>query len=160
VAKAFVTITTIVILITSIFTIINSYIIPRPVYGLAAGRQAQQNTVIPPELAASTINSGKDPNTDIFNITKGYIIKPVLWNLTLPSRSCNLVINIGVKRITINLTWLQNIRLNIHIIICSHLAANDCKRCITFFTIIRVLYTMNITNVHNNVRFNWWGINE
>jgi hypothetical protein len=49
----------------------NSYIIPRPVYGLAAERLAQQNTVIPPELAASTINSGKAPNTDIFNITKG-----------------------------------------------------------------------------------------
>ena len=84
-AKALVTITTIAILVTSIFTIMNSYIIPRPVYGLTAGQRAQQNTAIPPELAASTINSGKAPSTGIFNITKGYIIKPVLWNLTLPS---------------------------------------------------------------------------
>ncbi|HZI70553.1 MAG TPA: hypothetical protein VFD60_05245, partial [Nitrososphaeraceae archaeon] len=83
--NAFVTITTIAILVTSIFTITNSYIIPKPVYGLTAGQRAQQNTAIPPELAASTINSGKTPSTGIFNITKGYIIKPVLWNLTLPS---------------------------------------------------------------------------
>ncbi|HJT47752.1 MAG TPA: hypothetical protein VJ729_06180 [Nitrososphaeraceae archaeon] len=37
-----------------------------------------------PELTA-TINSGRTPSTTNFNITKGYKIEPVLWNLTLPS---------------------------------------------------------------------------
>jgi hypothetical protein len=73
-----------IILVTSIFTIENS-LLNRPVYGIIAGQQAQQNTFIPPELAASTINSGKPPSADNFNITKGYTVKPVLWNLTLPS---------------------------------------------------------------------------
>src|SRR5690242_20190011 len=75
----------VVILTMSIFTIENSVISNRPVYAIIAGQQAQLNTFIPPELAASTINSGKPPNTDNFNIAKGYVIKPVLWNLTLPS---------------------------------------------------------------------------
>ena len=73
------------ILVVSIFTIENSIMLSRPVFGITAGQQAQQNTLIPSELAASTINSGKPPSTDNFNITKGYTIKPVLWNLTLPS---------------------------------------------------------------------------
>ena len=73
------------ILVVSIFTIENSIVLSRPVFGITAGQQAQQNTLIPSELAASTINSGKLPSTDNFNIPKGYTIKPVLWNLTLPS---------------------------------------------------------------------------
>lgn len=31
------------------------------------------------------VNSGKPPSTDNFNLSKGYIIEPVMWNLTLPS---------------------------------------------------------------------------
>jgi hypothetical protein len=31
------------------------------------------------------INSGQTPSISNFNITKGYTIEPVLWNLTLPS---------------------------------------------------------------------------
>ena len=54
----------------SIFTIENSIMLSRPVFGITAGQQAQQNTLIPSELAASTINSGKLPSTDNFNITK------------------------------------------------------------------------------------------
>jgi glucose/arabinose dehydrogenase len=37
-----------------------------------------------PELTV-TINSGRPPNVGNFNLTKGYKIEPVLWNLTLPS---------------------------------------------------------------------------
>jgi glucose/arabinose dehydrogenase len=37
-----------------------------------------------PELTV-TINSGKPPSVGNFNITKGYKMEPVLWNLTLPS---------------------------------------------------------------------------
>ena len=32
-----------------------------------------------------TINSGKQPSANNFNITKGYKIEPFIWNLTLPS---------------------------------------------------------------------------
>jgi hypothetical protein len=39
---------------------------------------------ISPELAV-TINSGNKPGTDNFNLTNGYKIEPILWNLTLPS---------------------------------------------------------------------------
>ncbi|HZA07430.1 MAG TPA: hypothetical protein VE619_06985, partial [Nitrososphaeraceae archaeon] len=76
---------TIVILIASIFAVMNPLITSRQVYALTAGQRAQQNTPIPAELFASTINSGNPPKTDNFNIPKGYTIKPVLWNLTLPS---------------------------------------------------------------------------
>jgi glucose/arabinose dehydrogenase len=77
---------TIVILVMSIFSIMHSLTVTtKPAYGIIAGKQVQQNTLIPPGLAASIINSGKPPTTDNFNITKGYTIKPVLWNLTLPS---------------------------------------------------------------------------
>ena len=34
---------------------------------------------------AVKINQGNPPKTDNFNITKGYKIEPVLWNLNLPS---------------------------------------------------------------------------
>jgi glucose/arabinose dehydrogenase len=37
-----------------------------------------------PDLTV-TINSGPAPNVSNFNITKGYKIEPVLWNLNLPS---------------------------------------------------------------------------
>jgi glucose/arabinose dehydrogenase len=70
-------------LMMSIFTTTNSLF--GTVYGITAGKRAQQDTPIPPELAASTVNSGNPPITSNFNITKGYVIKPVLWNLTLPS---------------------------------------------------------------------------
>jgi len=52
---------------------------------LLIGQQVKNPGSIPAELAASTINSGKPPGVDNFNITKGYKIEPVLWNLTLPS---------------------------------------------------------------------------
>lgn len=54
-------------------------------FAITAGQRVQPNTLIPPELATSIINSGNPPSTANFNVTKGYVIKPVLWNLTLPS---------------------------------------------------------------------------
>jgi glucose/arabinose dehydrogenase len=45
---------------------------------------SQQKLHFSSELT-TTINSGKPPSTDNFNVTKGYKIEPVLWNLTLPS---------------------------------------------------------------------------
>lgn len=42
------------------------------------------NISIPSELT-TTINEGKTPLSNNFNITKGYKIEPVLWNLTTPS---------------------------------------------------------------------------
>jgi glucose/arabinose dehydrogenase len=76
------------LLIFSIFTLtLNSSI---AIYHMAQaqlviGQQTKNPGNIPAELAASTINAGKPPSTSNFNVTKGYKIEPVLWNLTLPS---------------------------------------------------------------------------
>ena len=43
-----------------------------------------KNITLSPELTVK-INQGSPPKTDNFNITKGYKIEPILWNLTLPS---------------------------------------------------------------------------
>jgi hypothetical protein len=48
-----------------------------PVSGLQFPKSQQMDLM--------AINSGKPPNTTNFNLTKGYTIQPVLWNLTLPS---------------------------------------------------------------------------
>jgi glucose/arabinose dehydrogenase len=57
---------------------------------VSAISQDQQFTTLPQKLHFSrdltvTINSGQPPNVGNFNVTKGYKIEPVLWNLTLPS---------------------------------------------------------------------------
>jgi glucose/arabinose dehydrogenase len=46
-----------------------------------------QGGLVPPEplVPQGLINSGKKPSTDSFNLTTGYKIEPILWNLTLPS---------------------------------------------------------------------------
>ena len=43
-----------------------------------------KNITLSPDLTVK-INQGNPPKTDNFNITKGYKIEPILWNLTLPS---------------------------------------------------------------------------
>ena len=74
---------TLTILISSVFTMASSVAL---VQGqLLLGQQVKNPGTIPAELAASTINAGKPPTINNFNITKGYKIEPVLWNLTLPS---------------------------------------------------------------------------
>jgi hypothetical protein len=57
---------------------------------VSAISQDQQFTTLPQKLHFSrdltvTINSGQPPDVGNFNVTKGYKIEPVLWNLTLPS---------------------------------------------------------------------------
>jgi glucose/arabinose dehydrogenase len=52
--------------------------------------QNQPSILLPSKLhfspqVTATINSGKAPSISNFNITRGYKIEPVLWNLTLPS---------------------------------------------------------------------------
>src|SRR5918912_538552 len=71
------------ILLMSIFA--NTNLLFISAFGITAGQRVQQNTLIPPELATSIINSGNPPTTANFNVSKGYVIKPVLWNLSLPS---------------------------------------------------------------------------
>ena len=71
------------ILLMSMFA--NTNLLFISAFGISAGQRVQQNTLIPPELATSIINSGNPPSTANFNISKGYVIKPVLWNLSLPS---------------------------------------------------------------------------
>lgn len=102
--------TIIVILLFSIFTSLNNITFEKKTFGELAipsleiingkqqqQQQQQQNTSIfssgnfsfknirlSHDLTVK-INQGKPPKTDNFNITKGYKIEPVLWNLTLPS---------------------------------------------------------------------------
>ena len=71
------------ILLMSIFA--NTNLLFISAFGITAGQRVQQNTLIPPGLATSIINSGNPPTTANFNVSKGYVIKPVLWNLSLPS---------------------------------------------------------------------------
>ena len=75
------------LIISSIYTAIStSNVLNQIAAGqLVIGKQASNPGTMPAELAASTINAGKAPRIDNFNITKGYKIEPVLWNLTLPS---------------------------------------------------------------------------
>src|SRR5918911_1914733 len=49
------------------------------------GRPVPLGSQVPRGLAATTINSGAAPSADNFNISSGYKIEPVLWNLTFPS---------------------------------------------------------------------------
>jgi glucose/arabinose dehydrogenase len=75
-----------ILLLSSTFTTISSIPLNHLAQAqLVAGQQLKNPGTIPAELAASTINAGKPPGVDNFNITKGYNIEPVLWNLTLPS---------------------------------------------------------------------------
>lgn len=49
-----------------------------------SGNFSYKNITLSNDLTVK-INQGEPPKTDNFNITKGYKIEPVLWNLTLPS---------------------------------------------------------------------------
>ncbi|MGN6821332.1 MAG: hypothetical protein ACTHJ7_00900, partial [Candidatus Nitrosocosmicus sp.] len=50
----------------------------------SSGNFSSKNITLSHDLTVK-INQGDPPKTDNFNITKGYKIEPVLWNLTLPS---------------------------------------------------------------------------
>ncbi len=52
---------------------------------VVAGKPVSLGAIVPPELSASAINSGNPPSISNFNLTNGYKIEPVLWNLTFPS---------------------------------------------------------------------------
>src|SRR5690348_3119872 len=85
--NSYVSIVVFTLLIFSIFTLaLNSSItIDHMAQAqLVIGQQTKNPGTIPAELTASTINAGKPPSTSDFNITKGYKIEPILWNLTLP----------------------------------------------------------------------------
>ena len=69
------------ILISSIFTITSSLIFNNGANALLQQLQFPKSQ----QLDLKAINSGKPPITSNFNLMKGYIIQPVLWNLTLPS---------------------------------------------------------------------------
>ncbi|MBA3750934.1 MAG: hypothetical protein H0X03_08625, partial [Nitrosopumilus sp.] len=49
--------------------------------------QSQQHQIFaaekPPDL--KVINSGSKPNKENFNLTSGYKMEPIFWNLTLPT---------------------------------------------------------------------------
>src|SRR5919205_3268055 len=68
------------ILISSIFTVTSSLI-----FNNNANALQQLQFPKSQQLDLNAINSGKPPITSNFNLMKGYIIQPVLWNLTLPS---------------------------------------------------------------------------
>ncbi|MGN6613726.1 MAG: hypothetical protein ACTHKC_01655, partial [Candidatus Nitrosocosmicus sp.] len=108
VKKKIISKTIIAILIFSIFTSLNNITFEKKTFGELAipsleivnGKQQQQqqqntsifssgnfsskNITLSHDLTVK-INQGDPPKTDNFNITKGYKIEPVLWNLTLPS---------------------------------------------------------------------------
>jgi glucose/arabinose dehydrogenase/plastocyanin len=50
-----------------------------------SGKPVSVGAFAPSDLSATAINSGKPPSTQNFNISSGYKIEPVLWNLTFPS---------------------------------------------------------------------------
>jgi glucose/arabinose dehydrogenase len=52
---------------------------------ITIAKRTDLKTFVPPELASSIINSGPAPSSSNFNITKGYKIEPVLWNVSLPT---------------------------------------------------------------------------
>jgi glucose/arabinose dehydrogenase len=54
---------------------------------MAAANAQQQNRIetIPPELISSVINKGQAPSPENFNISNGFKIEPILWNLSFPS---------------------------------------------------------------------------
>ncbi|HZD33566.1 MAG TPA: hypothetical protein VE130_00030, partial [Nitrososphaeraceae archaeon] len=57
------------------------------IYGVTSGNRTDSSitAATKPELTAAAINSGISPSTDNFNLTNGYTIEPVIWNLTVPS---------------------------------------------------------------------------
>ncbi|HZD35488.1 MAG TPA: hypothetical protein VE130_09810 [Nitrososphaeraceae archaeon] len=79
------------ILIVSLFSSTILMIAPsnsvQKIYGVTSGNRTDSSTTAAtnPELTAAAINSGISPSTDNFNLTSGYTIEPVLWNLTVPS---------------------------------------------------------------------------
>ncbi len=75
------------ILISPIFALSSFSSFSLSSYKQSAFAQPTQQNIplkISPELTV-TINSGNKPGTDNFNLTNGYKIEPILWNLTLPS---------------------------------------------------------------------------
>ena len=68
------------ILISSIFTVTSSLI-----FNNNANALQQLQFPKSQQLDLKAINSAKPPITSNFNLMKGYVIQPVLWNLTLPS---------------------------------------------------------------------------
>jgi glucose/arabinose dehydrogenase len=68
-----------ILLFSSLTMILSVYSIDQKVFG--------QGGLVPPEplVPQGLINSGKKPNTEIFNLFPGYKIEPILWDLTLPS---------------------------------------------------------------------------
>ena len=69
---------TMTLLLSSLSGAIGTFFFLNPVFA--------QEVVVPPEpLVIGQVNSGPAPSSDIFNLSPGYKIEPVLWNLTLPS---------------------------------------------------------------------------
>ena len=52
---------------------------------VTVGKSLPLGSHVPPGFGATAVNSGSPPSADNFNISKGYTIEPVLWNLTFPS---------------------------------------------------------------------------
>src|SRR5687768_1921079 len=52
------------------------------IYIHSAFASSSERLLVPDDL---NINSGSPPNSDIFNLPPGYIIKPIAWNLNLPT---------------------------------------------------------------------------
>jgi hypothetical protein len=67
------------LLTLSMFTIVNSspYTADALLQKLQFPKSQQADLMV--------INSGNAPTTENFNVTEGYIIQPILWNLILPS---------------------------------------------------------------------------
>ncbi|HEY7082976.1 MAG TPA: hypothetical protein VH500_25060 [Nitrososphaeraceae archaeon] len=63
---------------------LGSWVIHRA-QAITVTKRSDPKTFVPPELASSVINSGPAPSSSNFNITKGYKIEPVLWNVSLPT---------------------------------------------------------------------------
>jgi|SRR5690348_11894713 hypothetical protein len=69
-------------LLLSLFSIASLFTLDKGTFiASASGLQFPKSQ----QLDLMAINSGKPPGVTNFNLTKGYTIQPVLWNLTLPS---------------------------------------------------------------------------
>jgi glucose/arabinose dehydrogenase len=76
--KVYATITAAILLLASTFLALDSLSLQLPSVNMKAFAQSSELIII-----GSTSGSNA-PNTNIFNLTAGYTIKPIVWNLTAP----------------------------------------------------------------------------
>src|SRR5215212_10345408 len=71
----------VVLVVLLFFTLITSTVLSSSLFNNVFAQLGPAEPLAPQGL----VNSGNRPSNDIFNISSGYKIEPVLWNLTLPS---------------------------------------------------------------------------